>query len=190
VTLRGSERRAAYDRFVESLATRARPVRIVRKGEAAHQRFVDRALRILSFGGQTTYLTNYVTTLGHTIFVPDDWDRSEPGGRLAVLRHELVHIEQFERFGVLGMSILYGLLPLPIGLAYGRARLELEAYRETIRATAEIDGIDLATSAWLRESIVERFVGPDYLFMWPFRGVVTRWIRAEQDAVRARFSAS
>lgn len=183
----GRARIRAYDDFVRSLAVRGRPVRIVLKSSAKHQRWVDRALRVLSLGGQDRYLTDYVTTLGHVIYVPDEWERWEHGHRLAILRHELIHVEQFERFGVLGMSLLYGLVPFPIGFAYVRARLELEAYRETIRATAEISGLEEATSVALREHIVERFVGPDYLYMWPFRRTVTGWIDAEQAVVRDRF---
>lgn len=171
---------------MRSLAERERPVRIVLKSSAPHQRFIDRALRVLSLGGQDRYLTDYVTTLGHVIYVPDDWERWEHGRRLEILRHERVHVDQFERYGVVGMALLYGLLPFPLGLAYGRARLELEAYRETIRATAEISGVDDATSAALRDFIVERFVGPDYLFMWPFPGMVRRWVEAEQARVRER----
>lgn len=188
MALRGKARLDAYERFVAALATRPTPVAIVRKASARHQRAIDVALRLLSFGGQDRYLTDYVTTLGHVIYVPEGWESREAGAKLAVLRHELVHVAQFERYGTIGMSILYGLLPFPIGLAYGRARLELEAYVETIRATAEIDGIEAATSDALREFVVERFVGPDYLFMWPFRAAVDRWVRTEQSRVREAFA--
>jgi hypothetical protein len=181
-------RRAAYDAFVASLATRARPVTIVAKSAVSHQRVVDRFLRAMSLGGQARYLTEFVTTLGHTIYVPDGWEAWDPGSALAVLRHELVHVEQFERWGWGGMVLFYGFFPLPIGLAYARARLELEAYRVTIEATAEIDGIEAATSDTLRAFIVARFVGPDYLWMWPFRGAVDGWVRAIQDEVRAAHS--
>lgn len=184
--LDASARRAAHDAFVAALAARPAPVRIVDKASVLHQQLADRALRILSFGGQTSYLTQYVTTLGHTIYVPEGWWTSEPGHRLAVLCHELVHVEQFERLGALGMVVLYGLLPLPMGLSWFRARLELEAYAVTLEATAEIDGLDAALDPALRAFIVERFVGPDYLFMWPFRRVVDGWIRALQEDLRRR----
>lgn len=184
--LRGTAaRRRALDAFVAELASRARPVRIVPKASAWHQRVVDRFLRVVSFGGQDRYLSEYVTTLGHTIYVPSGWGAREPGSCLAVLRHEVVHVEQFERYGWLGMALLYGLFPLPVGLAYGRARLELEAYRVTIEATAEIDGREAAQSDRLRASIVERFTGPDYLWMWPFRASVDGWVRRIQDEVAA-----
>src|SRR5262249_12017322 len=125
--------------LVESMGQRPRPVRIVYKHTCFHQRAAAFLLWALTFGGQRTYRTDYVATLGHTIYVPADFDRWEPAHALSVLRHELVHVAQFERWGFLGMVLLYGLLPLPLGLAYGRARLEWEAYRETLRAVAEVE---------------------------------------------------
>jgi len=169
--------------LLESMARRPRPVRIVKKRESAHQRAAAWALWALTFGGQRTYLTHYVTTLGHTVYVPEDFDRWPPAHALEVLRHELVHVAQFERWGFLGMVLLYGLLPLPAGLAYGRARLEWEAYRETLRAVAEIEGLAAAKDPQLHEQIVRRFTGPDYGWMWPFPRVVRRWIAEEVAAI-------
>jgi len=61
----------------------------------------------------------------------------------------------------------------PIGLAYGRARLEWEAYAETLRATFELFGLERAKA--LESEIVRRFTGPDYAWMWPFPSQVRRW---------------
>jgi hypothetical protein len=58
-------------------------------------------------------------------------------------------------------------------LAYGRARIEWEAYEETIRATAEVAGLDAARR--LRDEIKRRYVGPDYGWMWPFPATIDRW---------------
>jgi hypothetical protein len=94
-----------------------------------------------------------------------------------------VHVAQFERLGWPAMVILYGIAPLPMGLAYGRARLEWEAYAETLRAVAEIEGIEAARRPELREEIVRRFTGPDYGWMWPFPATVRAWIASELDAI-------
>ena len=130
----------------------------------------------LTCGGQNSYMTQYVTTLGHTIYVPDDFEDWHPNAAYEVLRHELVHVAQFERWGMFGMVLFYGFLPLPAGLSYGRARLEWEAYRETLRVTAEIEGIEAARDKALHDQIVRRFTGPDYGWMWPFPRMVRRWI--------------
>jgi hypothetical protein len=179
------------DALLEAMARRSRPVRVVIKRVYWHQRAAHHALRILTFGGQNRYLSHYVTTLGHTIYVPDDWSDWDPAHAWEVLRHELVHVDQFERIGWLGMILIYGFFPLPAGLAYGRARLEWEAYRETLRAVAEIEGLEAARSPALHAQIIERFTGPDYGWMWPFPRQVQKWIdealpEIETELVTAR----
>ena len=177
----GSKRR--LDALIVEMGQRKRPVRIVKKSTFWHQRAAGRALWLLTFGGQRTYLSHYVTTLGHTIYVPDDFDRWEADHAWEVLRHELVHVAQFERWGVLGMILIYGFFPLPAGLAWGRARLEWEAYRETLRAVAEVQGLAAAYDPGLHAQIIRRFTGPDYGWMWPFPATIRRWIKQALDEI-------
>ena len=92
-----------------------------------------------------------------------------------VLRHERVHLRQRRRYGMALFAFLY-LVPLfPLGLAYGRARLEWEAYAETLRAIKELRGSAALRDSTLRCRIVSRFVGGAYGYMWPFRRQVERW---------------
>jgi hypothetical protein len=174
VDMQTAQRR--LEALLDDFARRIPPVRLVKKSASWHQRAAAAALKLVTLGGQRAYLTQYVTTLGHTIYVPDDFDTWSPTRACEVLRHEAVHVAQFDRLGVPLMVVLYGLLPLPLGLAYFRARLEWEAYTETLRAVAELEGIDAARSPTLRAEIIRRFTGPDYGWMWPFPGVVSRWI--------------
>ncbi|MEZ4295039.1 MAG: hypothetical protein R3B70_08670 [Polyangiaceae bacterium] len=176
------------ERLMGEMASRQRPVRVVQKTSFWHQRLADKGLRLVTLGGQDRYLTHYVTTLGHTIYVPDDWDDWPAASRYEILRHELVHVRQFERWSFFGMVIVYGIFPFPMGLAYGRAKLEWEAYAETLRAVAETEGIAAARATELRERIVRRFTGPDYGWMWPFPGMVRRWIAEELDRIEAALS--
>lgn len=168
--------KAALMRLIEDFALRAKPIRVVKKSAYWHQRAAGKALFIVTFGGQRTYLSHYVTTLGHTIYVPDDFDSWDPIHAHEVLRHEAVHVAQFERHGWILMILLYGVLPLPMGLSWFRARFEWEAYEETFWAVAELEGIEAARSPALRAMIVRRFTGPDYGWMWPFPRMVERWI--------------
>ncbi|AKT43666.1 hypothetical protein [Chondromyces crocatus] len=189
------EARLRLDTYIEELARRPHPVRIVRKGGCWHQRCAAAGLKLVTFGGQRTYLTHYVTTLGRTIYVPDDFDTWSPTRAWQILRHELVHVAQFERYGWGLMILLYGVLPLPLGLSWFRARFEMEAYAETLRAVAESEGMDVARSIELREEIVRRFTGPDYAWMWPFPGMVRRWIaealaRIEREGVAVKAEPS
>ena len=136
---------------------------------------IDWALRLVTLGGQRHYLTKYHTVIGDTLYVPETWESMPDLDRVILLRHERVHLRQRRRYGGALMTFLYLIPFLPLGLAYGRARIEWEAYVETLRATLELRGEEAARSHELRERIVQRFTGPDYGWMWPFRSVVERW---------------
>ena len=97
--------------------------------------------------------------------------------RYILLRHERVHLAQRRRMGDVWMAIVYIFPILPIGLAWGRARIEWEAYVETIRATHEIYG--MAAACRLKDEIVRRYTSGDYGWMWPFRATVERWFDEE-----------
>jgi hypothetical protein len=149
--------------------------RIVYKRDSSLCRWIHVALAIVTAGGQRGFLTEFYTVLGDTLYVPDSWDALGPDERAILLRHERVHLRQRRRYGTVGMALIY-LLPLfPLGLAYGRARLEWEAYQETLRATLEHKGRTAVRDPLLRERIVARFTGPAYGWMWPFRRDVERW---------------
>lgn len=138
-------------------------------------RAIDRALRIVTLGGQRHYLTRYHTVIGDTLYVPETWEALPDLDRVILLRHERVHLRQRRRYGGALMAFLYLVPFLPLGLAYGRARIEWEAYTETLRATAELRGREALLSTELREQIVRRFTGPDYGWMWPFRSTIEAW---------------
>ncbi len=137
------------------------------------QRMIDIVLRLVTLGGQRAYMTRYHTVLFGKLYVPDTWNDMSDRDRYILLRHERVHLEQGKRLGLLLMSFVYLIPFFPLGLAYGRARIEWEAYEETMRATWEHCGKDavLPLKPWL----VARFVGPDYGWMWPFPRTIERW---------------
>ncbi|MDO9022050.1 MAG: hypothetical protein Q8S73_40600 [Deltaproteobacteria bacterium] len=178
--------RQRYDGLLAEMAQRQPPVVIRLKTTSALQTFIDRALRVLTLGGQDRYLTDYVTTLGATIWVPATWEDWSHRARYKVLRHELVHVRQFERFTWPGMVLIYGFFPLPAGLAWGRAMLEWEAYAVTLEVEAEVDGPEAARAPELHDEIVRRFTGPDYGWMWPFEGWVRRRIARTLAAMSRR----
>jgi hypothetical protein len=159
--------------------------RLVDKRESTLSLLIDRALKLVTFGRQRAYLTHYHTVLGKTLYTPDTWATTAEVDRIIVLRHERVHLRQRQRYGLALMAFIYLIPFLPLGLAYGRARLEWEAYRETLRATAELLGLERARSEALRAGIVARFTGGDYGWMWPFRRQVEGWYdRALEELAR------
>lgn len=149
--------------------------RIVPKHGDGLSRAIDRALRIVTLGRMRDYLTHYHTVIGDTLYVPDAWDTTPELDRIITLRHERVHLRQRRRWSLPVMAFLYFVPILPLGLALGRARIEWEAYTETLRATAELRGRSAVRSPALRAEILRRFTSADYGWMWPFEGQVGRW---------------
>jgi len=75
--------------------------------------------------------------------------------------------------GFVPMAIAYLLLPLPMGFAWCRMRLEREAYEESVRVTFALGGRP-ATDR-LRPQVLEQFTSGAYGWMWPFPRQVARW---------------
>jgi len=157
--------------------------RIAKKRTSTLQRAIHVALALITFGGQRVYLTRYHTVLFGTLWVPDAWDEMTDDDKYILLRHERVHLRQRARMGDVVMSFVYLIPFFPLFLAYGRARIEWEAYIETLRATAEVRGVEAAEN--LREHIKQRFVGAEYGWMWPFPRAIDRWFDEAMADVRA-----
>lgn len=129
-------------------------------------------------------MNHHMTTIGQTVYTGYHWFFKDEETRYLILRHELIHMRQQKKFGVLFYYFLYLIPFIPIFLAYPRARFELEAFREQTKAEVEIRGrnsiLDPAYSAWL----VLRFTNSTHGWMWPFKKVVRRWI---QDIIYEAF---
>jgi hypothetical protein len=150
----------------------AASLRIVPKDRVWHQRAIHHLLRVVTLGAQSSYLDRYVTTIFHTIYVTPDWESRALVDRYATLRHEVVHVRQFERWGLL-MPLLYLLVPLPFGLAWCRMRFERAAYEETLRVHHQLGG--RAAVERLRAHVIAQFTSGAYGWMWPFPRAVERW---------------
>jgi hypothetical protein len=146
---------------------------IRRKRDSPLQFAIAVALGIVTLGGQRSYISKYHTVLFGTLWVSDAWEGMDDVARYVLLRHEHVHLKQRQRMGDVVMALVYLFPFFPVGLAWGRARIEWEAYIETIRATAETCGIDAARA--LENEIVHRYVSADYAWMWPFPTTIRRW---------------
>ena len=168
-------RPSAVELLVAAISKEFPDFRIVPKAGHRLSRAIDLGLKLITLGRQQSYLTRYHTVLGNTLYVPTSWAAATETERMIILRHERVHLRQRRRLGGWLMALVYVVPFLPLGLAYGRARLEWEAYRETLRATAEYLGLETIESPLYRARIVERFTGADYGWMWPFPSVVGRW---------------
>ncbi len=175
------------ERFLDEIRVEFPRFRIRKKRTSLLQRAIHVALALLTLGGQRVYMTRYHTVLFGTLWVPDAWDTMSDADQYILLRHERVHLRQRKRMGDVVMTFVYLLPFFPLFFAWGRARIEWEAYAETIRATAEVLGIDAAAN--LRPHIVKRFTGPEYGWMWPFPKAVNRWFDEALADVRAELGA-
>ena len=178
-------RQAALDGLLAEIRAEFPAFRIVAKDGDRLSGLIDKALKLVTLGGQSQYLTHYHTVLGDTLYVPSGWEQTPPVRKMILLRHERVHLRQRRRYGGVLMALLYVLPLLPMGAAYGRARIEWEAYQETIRATAELEGIEAAKSPALRAHVVRQFTSAAYGWMWPFPSAVNKWYEKALQAIVA-----
>jgi hypothetical protein len=172
------------DDLVEAIRREFPRFRIVPKSESSLSRAIDIALKVVTFGGQRDFMTLYHTVIKDTLYVPDRWAQASDTDRAITLHHERVHLRQRRRYGDVLMTFLYLFPFFPLGLAYGRARIEWEAYRETLRATAEMHGIDAVDDPGFRARIVRQFTSAAYGWMWPFPRAVNRWYDEAIEGIR------
>jgi hypothetical protein len=165
-----AEIRAEFPRFA-----------IVHKKDSALQKVIGRLLAVVTLGAQRHYMAHYHTAMFGKLYVPESWDGMTDDDRYVLLRHERVHLRQRERMGDVVMALVYVFPIFPLGLAWGRARIEWEAYEETIRATWELHGERAAEA--LRPEIKRRYVGGDYGWMWPFPRTIDRWFDAVMETL-------
>jgi hypothetical protein len=166
---------ADYEALLAEITREFPRFQVVRKDESPFQKLIDRLLRVVTFGVMREYLTSYQTTIGWTVYVTPDWMERSPADRIVTLRHERVHLWQFRRYTRPGMSFLYLMVPLPVGLAYFRMRFEREAYEESIRSAARYFGREHVEDPGYRAHVIEQFVSGSYGWMWPFRKAMERW---------------
>jgi hypothetical protein len=146
---------------------------------------------------RSTFLGRYATTLGPLQGYPRGFERLSR----SLLVHEARHTTQavgfgyavpvlgwlpFRRFravvGLLPMGLVYGLLPVPILVCYGRYRLELDADRASYRWMLR-HGYSISEVRERSRRFADRVASGAYLWCWPaplvrrgFRRVLDREI--------------
>lgn len=154
---------------------------LVRKADSRLMHVIDFLLRLATLGRMKKFMTDYTTTIGHVVYIPSSWDSKLTLMKASVLRHERVHMRQRKRLGAWKYELTYLFWPLPMVFAAGRRGLEMEAYEETLRAYTDYFGPPLGWTDDVREGTIRQFMGPNYLWMWPFRKDVERWYDAAVD---------
>ena len=133
-------------------------------------------MKLISCFMVASFMSNFVTTIWNTVYVPSNWATYSVAEQCSLLRHESIHMRQaksltFPLFGFLYLCVFF-----PIGLSYFRAKFEMEAYAETLASYKDYGESysDPATQAWL----TTQFVGPNYGWMWPFKSAIISWFNA------------
>lgn len=136
-------------------------------------------LLCISFGN-INFLHSSVTTVGNRIGTFVGWSEMSYAVKYEILLHEAVHVAQYKRYGfgnpwlgLVPVGFAYLFLPFPVGIAWFRAKLEQEAYEESIRAIIQLAGVEAAR--YYKRSVVRQFNSVNYLWMWPFKRRVEKW---------------
>lgn len=147
------------------------------KDESPSQRLV--AALVWPFNRR--YLQDYTTVLFGRVYLPSRRWRAAVGEAAIyeILSHEAVHLRDARCFPLV-FELSYLLLPLP-ALLTAPAGWEWRGYRASMRARLEL-GLPV-DDGWI-EAVVQRFVGADYLYMWPFPAMLRRRLVALRAALR------
>ena len=106
------------------------------------------------------FMTNLWTTIGDTIYYPVTVKSPLAIKNYPIIKHEVVHIKQFKKYGVPLFLLLYLFLPLPFLFSYFRWKFEREAYfHANIKTEKDIDRVVDSLAKY-------------YLYPWP-----KRWMR-------------
>lgn len=144
------------------------------------------------------FMTNYTTTLGATVYFPNEtFVRARPVSAAVILLHELVHVTDAHKFskplfGFLYMSpqalallclplfLFHWYLALPLFLlcaspipSFFRMYFEKRAYMTSLYAINAL-GNRLNFKPLLdtqKQFFLDQFKGPNYYFMWPFNNL-------------------
>jgi len=136
---------------------------IVKKSDSWFMKLINVLLLIISFGQMKRFMTDYITTIGFTTYVPSTWDSISEDEQYIVLSHEHMHMLQYNKYGFF-FGFLY-LVVLPTIFTY-RSVFERQAYEISIRLTYLASGknIDFIKGDY-KAFILSQFTTSAYLWM-------------------------
>jgi len=136
-------------------------------------------LMIVTFGKMDGFYDSFTTTIGRTIAFYEGWTPESAGFQSYItLRHEMVHIRQFERHGTFKMGLMY------LFSGNCRYKFEREAYLESIIAASEI-GLSVNL-----EWYVNTLSGPSYFWACRDKKAILEWFKWQLDALDIKYIES
>lgn len=141
-------------------------------------------LLIITFGQYKGFLTDYVTHIGKTMWVPVFWnDFWTPQSKYGIIMHEFMgHGYQSKKYTPFFYGIAYLFLPFFIGLAYCRYRFERQAYALSM-AVAYYQYGDLRLGH-IKSFVLQQLTGGAYLFAWPFKSAVMNYLNEQEKKIK------
>lgn len=161
-----------------------RDFKVMKKSDSLLMKAIDIILFFVTFGGMKKFMLSYTTTLGYSVYVCDSWDSISEISKMIILRHERVHMKQREKYGIL-FPFLYLVPFFPIFFANWRTKFEMEAYEESMRAEAELNGIDSILTENYKNSIISQFTGPNYGWMWFSKKRIEDWYSLTLESIKS-----
>lgn len=147
--------------------------RLVDKSASGLMRVIDFLLKLITLWRMKNFMTSFTTTLGFVVYTPSSWGDLSERAKVAVLRHERVHMHQKENEGF-WFSVKYLLLPIPILWAYYRMKYEMEAYEMSMKVLWEYQGSAAFTEEY-KTRMLQHFTSAEYFWMWPWKKRLNKW---------------
>ncbi len=179
----------SYEEVIADTKAEFPDFKVIKKADSRLMSAIGGFLWLVTFGQQNTFMRDYTTTLGNTVYTPTTWEERSDESRTITLRHERVHMRQAKKHGRLLFSLMYLLWPFPVLWASARVKFEQEAYEESLRALAELNGVaTVVADVALRERTVGHFVSADYFWSSMNRDEVEEWYDSFVDGLIEEFT--
>ena len=149
-----------YEALLEEIKKEFPDFLMIKKNDSKLMKTIDIFLKIMTFGKMNTFMEDFITTVGNTVYVNNTWDARSTSTKAITLRHERVHMRQSKSLGRIKFSLLYLLLPVPVAFAYYRKKFEQEAYEESLRALFEYYGPKFFTQS-TKDNVVNHFTSAE-----------------------------
>jgi hypothetical protein len=156
--------------------------RLVEKSTSKLMKVLDFLLKLITLWRMKNFMTSFTTTLGFVVYTPSSWGDVSERAKIAVLRHERVHMRQKDQGGF-WFSVKYLLLPFPIFWAYYRMKYEMEAYEVSMRVLWEYAG-SAAFTAEYKQRMLQHFTSAEYFWTWPWKKSLNKWYDGVVEQMR------
>lgn len=182
--MNNEEKLARLDKFAKSLDSSAK---VILKDDS----WLMKVIAWLFSNSNPEFMSRFATTIVRTVYIPEHWLTENKELRPLMCHEVLGHIKQMKLCGLgihpwLGFplyTLIYGLLPFIVGIAYFRYRLELAC---DVHAWKYGLVKEIYTNEYVMirsESFMETVCSWNYLKSWFTKLAVRRGLRRAEEVV-------